>query len=86
LGGRKGTQPVKTEGWCAGVDICLKRGADLHMAQLTPLSLVGFIFLVPVHPGSPGQRAIKRVCVISSNVGNGSSKFQQTSVAVVFCF
>ena len=24
---------------------------------------IGFSFLVPAHPGSPGQRAIKRVCV-----------------------
>jgi len=52
--------------------ICLKRGADLHMAQLMPLSLtvscfskiqIGFTFLVPAHLGSPGQRAIKLVCV-----------------------
>ena len=52
--------------------ICLERGADLHMAQLMPLPLnvscfskihIGFAFLVPAHPGSPGQRAIKRVCV-----------------------
>jgi len=47
-------------------------GADLHMAQLMPLPLIvswfskiqiGFIFLVPAHLGSPGQRAAKRVCV-----------------------
>ena len=25
--------------------------------------LIGFTFLVPFHPGSPGQRAVKRVCV-----------------------
>ena len=52
--------------------ICLERGADLHMAQLMPLPLtvswfskiqIGFTFLVPAHPGSPGKRAIKRVCV-----------------------
>ena len=24
---------------------------------------IGFDFLVPAHPGSPGQRAVKRVCV-----------------------
>ena len=54
-----------------GVVICLERGADLHMAQLMPLSLtvscfskiqIGFTFLVPVHPGSPGKRAVIRVC------------------------
>ena len=52
--------------------ICLERGADLHMAQLMPLPLtvscfskiqIGFTFLVPAHPGSPGHRAVKRVCV-----------------------
>ena len=51
--------------------ICLEQGADLHMAQLMPLPLtvsrfskiqIGFTFLVPVHPGSPGQRAVKRAC------------------------
>ena len=52
--------------------ICLERGADLHMAQLMPLPLtvscfskiqIGFTFLVPAHSDSPGQRAVKRVCV-----------------------
>ena len=52
--------------------ICLERGADLHMAQLMSLLLtvsclskiqIGFTFLVLAHLGSPGQRAIKRVCV-----------------------
>jgi len=52
--------------------ICLERGADLHMAQLMPLPLtvscsskiqIGSTFLVPAHPGNPGQRAVKRVCV-----------------------
>jgi len=52
--------------------ICLERDADLHMAQLMPLPLtvycfskiqIGLTFLVPAHPGSPGQRAVKRVCV-----------------------
>ena len=72
LGGRKGIRPVKTEWWGTGVVICLERGADLHMAQLMPLPLtvscfseiqIGFTFLVPAHPGSPGQRAVKRMCV-----------------------
>ena len=52
--------------------IYLERGAELHIAQLMPLPLtiscfskiqIGFTFLVPVHPGSPGQRAVKRMCV-----------------------
>jgi len=29
----------KTEWWCAGMVICLERGADLHMVQLMPLPL-----------------------------------------------
>jgi len=52
--------------------ICLERGADLHMAQLMPLPLtvscsskiqIGFAFLVLAYLGSPGKRAIERVCV-----------------------
>jgi len=52
--------------------ICLELGADLHMAQMMPLPLtvscfnkvqIGFTFLVPADPGSPGKRAVKRVCV-----------------------
>ena len=52
--------------------ICLERDADLHMAQLMPLPLtvscfseiqIGFTFLVLAHPGSPGKKAVKRVCV-----------------------
>ena len=52
--------------------ICLERGADWHMAQLMPLLLtvscfskiqIGFTFLVPDHLGSPGKRAVIRVCV-----------------------
>ena len=51
---------------------CLELGADLHVAQLIPLPLtvscfskiqIGFTFLVPAHPGSAVQRAVKRVCV-----------------------
>ena len=62
----------KTEWWGAVVVICLERGADLHMAQLMPLPLtvscfseiqIGFTFMVPAHPGSPGKMAVKRVCV-----------------------
>jgi len=34
-----GIWPVKTAWWSAGVVICLRWGADLHMAQLMPLIL-----------------------------------------------
>ena len=72
LGGRKGIRPVKKQWWSAGVVVCLEQGADLHMAQLMPLTLsvtcfskiqIGFTFLVPAHLGSPGKRAVKPVCV-----------------------
>jgi len=53
--------------------ICLERGADLHMAQLMPLPLIvscfdkiqiGFTFLVPAYPGSPGKGPLNGcVCV-----------------------
>ena len=59
--------------WCgAGMVVCLERGADLHIAQLMPLPLtdscfnkiqIGFTFLVPAHLGTPGKRAVKRLCV-----------------------
>jgi len=72
LGGTKGIWPVKTEWWGAGMVICLERGA----AQLMPLPLtlscfskiqIGFYLsgTPPAHPGSPGQRAVKRVCMLN---------------------
>jgi len=65
----------KLEWWGTGMVICLERDADLHMAQPMPLLLtvscfskiqIGFTFLVPAHPGSPGKRAVKRVCVCAA--------------------
>ena len=77
LGGSKGIRPVKklSGGVLAWLSVwTLERSADLHMTQLMPLPLtvscfskiqISITFLVPAHPGSPGQRAvIKRVCVI----------------------
>jgi len=78
VGDRKGTRPVKNSEWRgAGVVICLVRGADLHMAHLTPLPLtvscfskiqIGFAFLVPAHPGSPREKGPLNgcVCVLAS--------------------
>jgi len=65
------------------VVVCLELGADLHMAQLMPLSLtvscfskiqIGFTFLVRAYPGSPGKRAVKRVCVCFDTVGLASRR------------
>ena len=53
--------------------ICLERDADLHMAQLMPLPLtvscvskvqIGCTFLVPAHPGSPGQGPLNGFVVV----------------------
>ena len=55
---------------CSEVQTCI-------MAQLMPLPLtvscfskiqIGFTFLVPDHLGSPGKRAVKRVCVCVCNI------------------
>ena len=75
VGWQEGHPAVKSEWWGAGAVICLERDADLHMTQLMPLPLtvscsskiqIGFTFLVPAHLGSPGQRAVKWVCVCST--------------------
>ena len=61
-----------SEWWGVGMVICQEQGADLHMAQLMPMPLtvscfskiqIGFTFLVPDHPGSPGQGVVKWVWV-----------------------
>ena len=73
--------------------ICLERGADLHMAQLMPLPLtvscfskiqIGFTFLVPAYPGSPGQRAVKWVCVCVCITKTESTCFQIRYIVSAF--
>jgi len=56
------------------VVICLERGADLHMATLTQLTVscfskihIGITFLVPAHSGSPGQSVVNGWCVCVLN-------------------
>jgi len=72
------------------VVICMERDADLHTAQLMPLPLtvscsskiqIGFTFLVPAHLGSPGKKAVKRVCVSSSDTWT-KSQHRATKVGV----
>ena len=73
VGRQEGHPACKSERWGAGMVVCLDQGVDLHVAQLTPMPLtvscsskiqIGFNFLVPAHLGSPGKRAVKRVCVM----------------------
>ena len=77
VGRQEGHPACKNEWWGTGVVICLEQGAFFHMAQLMPLPLsvscfskiqIGFTFLVPAHLGSPGQRAVKRVCVVLAHL------------------
>jgi len=72
LGGRKGIRPVKNwvvGCWCcyvwSEVQTCIwSSWCHSHSLSLASVkSRLVFTFLVPAHPGSPGQRAIKRVCV-----------------------
>ena len=73
--------------------VCLERNADLHMAQLMPLPLavscfskiqIVFTFLVPAHPGIPGQWAIiwAHVCVGFFNFKLHQSLLCMLSMAV----
>ena len=91
LVGRQEGHPAckKLEGWGAGVAICLERGADLHMAQLMLLPLtvscfrkiqIGFTFLVPAHPGSPGKRAAKRVSHLRRSYDFASESYLRKGV------
>ena len=74
LGGRKGIRPVKTvagcwHGYLSGVRCRLAYGpADATATHCLCSSKIqiGFTFLVPANPGSPGKRAVKRVCVYRS--------------------
>jgi len=50
--------------WGADVVVCLGQGADLHMAHSMSLASVkSRLVLVLAQPGSPGKRAVKRVCM-----------------------
>jgi len=92
LGGRKGIQPVKNREvgcWCG----CLSEArcrlaygpadATATHCLLLQYNPGWFYFLVPAHLGSPGKRAVKRVCVCvcgrldrRHNISTGSSNVQ----------
>ena len=72
LGGRKGIRPVKilSSGVLAWLSVWSEVQTCIwpswcHCHSLSRFSKIqiGFTFLVPAHLGSPGKRAIKRVCV-----------------------
>ena len=98
LVGRQEGHPAckKTERWGAGMVICLEQGADLHMSQLMPRPLtvscfskiqIGFTFLVPAYPGSPGQRAVKRLCVLAHLiVGESTECWNRMTLTILHDF
>ena len=76
LVGRQEGHPACKKNWVVRCWRGYLSGARCRLAyaQLMPLPLtvscfskiqIGFTFLVPAHPGSPGKRAVKRVCVIT---------------------
>ena len=71
LVGQKEGHPA-CKNFLSGGVICLQRDAHLHTAQLMSLPLtvscfskiqIGFTLNVMAHQRSPGQTAVKRVCV-----------------------
>ena len=56
--------------WCE-VQTCIwPSGFHCHSLTVSCSSKIqiGFTFLVPAHPGSPGQRAVKWVCSLSTDM------------------
>jgi len=77
-----------------GVVVRLKQGAELHIAQLMPLPLtvscfrriqIGFTLLIPAHLGSPGQRAVKQVCVFHRSKFTATGKNVAEVIGVTLC-
>ena len=88
VGRQEGHPACKNRVVGAGVVVCQEQGADLHMAQLMPLLLtvscfrkiqIGFTFLVSADLGSPGQRAVKRVCMCVCGTDVATSQVSQHS-------
>ena len=78
VGWQEGYPACKKLEWRGtGMVICLERDADVHVVQLMPLPLtvscfskiqIGFTFLVPAHPGSPGKGPLNG-CVMGVGTG-----------------
>jgi len=64
LGGRKGIWSVKKLSGevLAWLSVWSEMPLPLTVSCSSKIE-IGFTFLVPAHPGSPGQRAVKRICV-----------------------
>jgi len=93
LVGRQEGHPACKNTWVLGCWHGYLPGArsDLHMAQLMPLPLtvfcfskiqIGFTYLVPAHPGSPGQRAVKRVCACADGFSQVKTLTELNSINI----
>jgi len=77
LDSRKGIRPVKNwvvgcwHGCLSGARCRLGYGPAYATTTHCLLLQIGFTFLVPAHPGSPGGRAVKRVCTVWLSVHSG---------------
>ena len=64
LGCRKGIRPVKmSDGVLAWLSVWSEMQTCIWPVSCFSKIQIGFTFLVPAHPGSPGKMAVKRVCV-----------------------
>ena len=69
LGGKKGIRPVKNfvlawlSVWSEMQTCIWPSWCHCHSLSCFSKIQIGFTFLVPAHPGGPGKRAVKRVCV-----------------------
>jgi len=84
LGGRKGIWPAKklsggVLAWLSvwsEVQTCILRSwCHCHSLSCFSKIQIGFTFLVPAHLGSPGQRAVKWVCVCDPTTRAASHAF-----------
>jgi len=62
----------KLEWWVAGVDAAQLMPLPHTVSSFSKIH-IGFTFLVPAHPGSPGKRAFKQVCVCVCNYRQNST-------------
>jgi len=59
---------------CCEVQTCIwPSGFHCHSLSCSSKIQIGFTFLVPAHPGSPGERAVKWMCV-TKNISADSWK------------
>ena len=64
---------------------CLMQVDDVLAFCFNVFFKIGFTFLVPAHPGGPGKRAVKGVCVCVCVCFNAFSLFPYVRLVVRVC-